>query len=235
MKEYVEDIKTHGFTIVPDLIDSETVFWLQAELTGVTSSEAVSQGRENSFSIRNLLNIVPAIRVLAKQDALMSVVEPILGKEARVVRGTFFDKTPEANWKVPWHQDLTIAVRQRFDVDGFGPWSVKAGIIHVQPPISVLENILAVRLHLDNTDESNGALKVIPGSHTQGRASIEETQRWKQTGRAVACPVPRGGVLAMRPLLLHASSTSHNPSHRRVVHLEFSSSQLPEGLEWHGS
>jgi ectoine hydroxylase-related dioxygenase (phytanoyl-CoA dioxygenase family) len=144
----------------------------------------------------------------------------------------FFNKTRSSNWKVVWHQDLTIAVRERRDVDGFGPWTVKAGVVHVQPPAKVMAGILAIRLHLDENGLDNGPLRVISGSHREGRFSAEEiANRVKEN--SVTCTVPKGGALLMRPLLLHASSACAIPKSRRVIHLEFAAADLPHGLEWH--
>jgi ectoine hydroxylase-related dioxygenase (phytanoyl-CoA dioxygenase family) len=133
---------------------------------------------------------------------------------------------------VPWHQDLTITVRQRKVVAGFNCWTLKAGIDHVQPPARILEEMLALRLHLDATNEESGALKVIPGTHRRGRLSAEDIQQIRQETKPVVCSAQRGDVLAMRPLLLHSSSVSSNASHRRVIHLEFCSVDLPGELEW---
>ena len=134
--------------------------------------------------------------------------------------------------KVPWHQDLTIAVRQRKEVAGFNCWTLKAGINHVQPPAKVLQEVLALRLHLDATNEESGALKVIPGTHGRGRLTAEAIQQIRRETKPVVCAVKKGDVLAMRPLLLHSSSISNCASHRRVIHLEFCSVDLPGGLEW---
>jgi len=177
---------------------------------------------------------VPEVRSLAKSPAVRALVDPVLGPKAFPVRGIMFDKPPEANWKVPWHQDLSITVKEKKGVSGFGSWSRKAGVLHVQPPDSVLQNMLAVRIHLDDCGESNGAVRVIPGSHLQGRLNTEQIQRFS-TARAVFCAVAVGGALLMRPLLLHASSASVSPFHRRVIHLEFASGALPRGLEWHSN
>ena len=122
--------------------------------------------------------------------------------------------------------------QNRLDLPDYHPWSVKAGISHVQPPRAILEQMLTVRIHLDRTDESNGALKVIPGSHRQGKLSNLEIDRWKQVSTGISCNYEAGGILLMRPLLLHASSIAIVPSHRRVIHLEYTSCQLPGGLEW---
>jgi ectoine hydroxylase-related dioxygenase (phytanoyl-CoA dioxygenase family) len=159
-------------------------------------------------------------------------VRTVPGPGAFVVRGLLFDKTPEANWPVPWHQDLTIAVKARCEAPGYGPWTVKGGVPHVRPPIDVLEGMLTLRVHLDDCDESRGPLRVLPGSHTRGRLDAEETRRWLDRVAPVSCLVPRGGVLLMRPLILHASSPAEVPLHRRVVHLEYAADRLPGNVEW---
>ncbi len=137
------------------------------------------------------------------------------------VRGIYFDKTPEANWLVPWHQDLSIAVKQRLDVSGYGPWSTKEGVPHVQPPAELLEAMVTLRLHLDNCDESNGPLRVIPGSHRMGRLEAADIVKTRSNQKEVICSMQAGDALLMRPLLLHASSEASVPVHRRVIHLEY--------------
>jgi ectoine hydroxylase-related dioxygenase (phytanoyl-CoA dioxygenase family) len=137
-----------------------------------------------------------------------------------------------SNWKVTWHQDLSIAVREQCVVPGYGPWSKKAGMIHVQPPVQILENILAVRLHLDNCGIENGPVRVISGSHFSGKLDPASIEKWCRDNPAHDCLVPKGGALLMRPLILHASSSALRPEHRRVIHLEYTASHLPDGLEW---
>jgi ectoine hydroxylase-related dioxygenase (phytanoyl-CoA dioxygenase family) len=216
-----------GFAIVADVLG-------HADVSRLT--DAVERSRELGDSgrggIRNLLDRVPKVRSLAESPSIRALVEPVLGKGAFAARGILFDKTPDANWKVPWHQDLTIAVQRRMDVAGFGPWTIKDGVHHVQPPVGILENMLAVRLHLDDCGEENGPLKVIPGSHRNGRLTAEQIQTIASKNPDVSCPVGRGGAVLMRPLLLHASSVARSPRHRRVVHIEFAASGLPGGLRW---
>jgi ectoine hydroxylase-related dioxygenase (phytanoyl-CoA dioxygenase family) len=137
-----------------------------------------------------------------------------------------------SNWKVVWHQDLTIAVRERKDVEGFGPWTMKAGILHVQPPPKVMSGLLAIRLHVDESGIDNGPLRVMAGSHREGRLSAEQIGNWNKEA-SVVCTVPEGGALVMRPLVLHASSSCAIPRSRRVIHLEFAAAELPHGLEWY--
>ena len=213
-------------------MDIETISLVVASLANAKLDAGERQRAGKAFAIRNLLNVVPFTRALANSPRCRSIVEPILGREARVVRGIYFDKHKDANWKVAWHQDVTIAVRERFDVDGYGPWSIKAGIVHVQPPASILENMLTLRIHLDQADESNGALRVLPGTHKYGRLDATQIEYWKQQQQPVTCAVKKGGSLLMRPLLLHSSVAAINPGHRRVLHFEYSSMELPEGLTW---
>jgi ectoine hydroxylase-related dioxygenase (phytanoyl-CoA dioxygenase family) len=181
--------------------------------------------------LRDLLS-VPLVATLSRSAAVRALVEPVLGSDARAVRGIFFDKIEGANWKVPWHQDVTIVVRERHDLPGFHPWSVKQGLVHVQPPAEVLEQMLAVRLHLDDCGLDNGPLRVIPGTHRCGKLPAVEIDRLARQDE-VACTVRAGGAVLMRPLLLHASSPAKSPSHRRVIHLEFAAGELPLPLRWH--
>jgi ectoine hydroxylase-related dioxygenase (phytanoyl-CoA dioxygenase family) len=143
-----------------------------------------------------------------------------------------FDKTGSANWLVPWHQDLTICVDTRLDVPGYGPWTKKAGIWHVQPPPSILDRMLSVRIHLDDCNESNGALRVLPGTHRLGRLNADQIAALRRTATCVICAIGVGGVLLMRPLLIHGSSTASEASHRRVIHIDYASCQLDGGLQW---
>jgi ectoine hydroxylase-related dioxygenase (phytanoyl-CoA dioxygenase family) len=178
------------------------------------------------------LNVAQEISGLANSEVIRELVRPILGNKFLAVRGLLFDKIPEANWKVPWHQDVTIAVKTRVEAEGFGPWSKKSGVLHVQPPDSVLEKMVSVRIHLDPCGETNGPLRVIPGSHRGGRIPEEQIPAYRKRMGEYVCVVGRGGALLMRPLLLHASSPSQAAGHRRVIHFDFASSELPQGMQW---
>jgi hypothetical protein len=229
--DFVGAVQRDGYAIRPGVVDAGRVTALLEALERVRAGIAM-QERGGPYAIRNLLEVVPETRGLAELPALRALVEPILGPQAFVARGLLFDKIPSANWKVPWHQDRTIAVCGRIEVPGFGPWSRKAGTLHVQPPVTILEQMLSLRVHLDDCDAENGPVLVLPGSHRQGRLSAEAIRAWKEKCAAVRCAVPRGGVLLMRPLLLHASQPARVPGHRRVIHLEFASAPLPGGLQW---
>ena len=160
------------------------------------------------------------------------MVDSVVGEDAVPVRGILFDKTESSNWKVPWHQDLTIAVAEKVETNGFGPWSMKAGVHHVQPPASILENMLSVRIHLDHCPAENGALRVVPGSHNAGRLSEADAARFGAEGPVAMCIAKAGDVVLMRPLLVHASSASEAATHRRVIHLDYASGKLPNRLRW---
>ena len=227
----VEGLTCDGYAIVPAVLDDDSVDRVIAALDAAQGAGVRRRG--SVYAIRNLPEAVPAVGALAHSAAVRVLVEPILGPGAFAVRGILFDKTPDANWNVVWHQDLSIAVQERRDVPGFGPWSEKAGVTHVQPPAALLERMLTVRLHLDDCDETNGPLRVLPGSHGYGRLDAAAIEQWRARVAVRICPVPRGGALLMRPLLLHASSDALSPRHRRVIHIEFAAEGLPGGLAWY--
>ncbi len=213
-------VSQDGFAIVPEVV------------TPVECSQFISLlGTMKTAGSRGLLGI-PEIRDLAFSKTILHLLRPHMRAEPFPVRGIYFDKSAETNWLVTWHQDLTITVKQRHEASGFGPWSVKDGVPHVQPPISILRGMLTIRLHLDDADETNGALRVIPGSHRFDRLSSDEIQRIAHGQAAVTCSASQGAALLMRPLILHASSRSTSERHRRVIHLEYACDSLPEGLEW---
>lgn len=218
-----------GFEIRPGILNDAACDEL---ISAIASVENVTKsGRAGS---RNLLAECPAIEALAHSLPLQELVQPVLGESAQPVRVLFFDKQPEANWGVPWHQDLAIAVAEQIDTPGYTGWSVKDGVPHVHPPAKILEQMLTLRIHLDECTENNGPLRVIPQSHGAGKLSVEEV-RERQVREPVTCVAPRGGVLLMRPLLLHASSPALQPKHRRVIHIEYAAMTLPNGLRWYAA
>jgi ectoine hydroxylase-related dioxygenase (phytanoyl-CoA dioxygenase family) len=227
-----EAIGREGFAVVPTLIDPETVSQLREAVRRVEADEAVRTRGGGTYAIRDLFRLAPEVRALAGSSAVRAVVEAVLGRGAFPVNALLFNKVPEANWKIPWHQDLFIRVRERVDAPGFTGWSVRAGVPHVHPPLSVLEGILTLRVHLDDCGAQNGALQVLPGSHRSGRLEGEAFQEWRERVEPMTCACPAGGALLMRPLLLHRSAPASRPSQRRVVHLEFAAEAMPVGLRW---
>ena len=150
----------------------------------------------------------------------------------RPVRILLFDKTGDLNWGVPWHQDRVIAVKRRNDHPGYGPWSVKGGVDHVMPPVDILQNLLTLRLHFDPTPADNGALHVLAGSADQGIVPQDRIADHVDRGRIVTCEAMPGDILVLRTLILHASAKSTSPARRRVLHIDYSSADLPDGLDW---
>jgi len=161
-----------------------------------------------------------------------TIAASLVGSRARPVRALLLDKSEAANWRLGWHQDRTIAVAERFDIDGFGPWSVKAGQLHVQPPHSVTERMVTLRLHVDAVDDANAPLDIIPGSHALGRlsnAAIEDLARDRPRMRCLAQP---GDVWAYGTSIVHASSEQLRPGRRRVLQVDYTADNLPDGLKW---
>lgn len=216
-------VAEHGFELIAGLVDEAE----RRELLDAVGAVDVA-GRRNMLA-------VPAVAVLAKSKKLLDLVRPHTGGEPRPMRAIWFNKSTEANWLVAWHQDLAIAVRQRMETPGFEAWSVKEGVPHVQPPAAVLERMLTVRIHLDNADGENGALRVVAGTHLLGRLSAEQIVSLRAKRGETLCAAAAGDALLMRPLLLHASGRSTNERPRRVLHLEYAGEELSGGLEWRES
>lgn len=223
-----EELDREGYAILSDLVSASEADQLLVDLLPLTAELALG-GRGG---VRNVLGQVPRARYLASSGRVGEIVAAVLGPNSFAVRAILFDKTPAANWKVPWHQDLHIAVKSQEAVEGFGPWTLKAGVPHVQAPAAILSRMLAVRVPLDDCGPENGPLRVIPGSHRAGKLGAEDIESFKATRSAARCDVPRGGLMLMRPLLLHASSPASSPGHRRVLHIEYAAEDLPGGLEW---
>jgi ectoine hydroxylase-related dioxygenase (phytanoyl-CoA dioxygenase family) len=211
-----------GFLIVENVLAIDVVGQIRTML------DALQQDRTN---VRNVLAAAPRIRELLQSDGVFELARELFAGEPLLTRAILFDKKPGANWAVGWHQDITVAVLKRLDVPGFAGWSVKEGITHVHPPVDVLQQMVTVRLHIDDCANENGPLEVLPSSHVHGRLSDEQLGRWSQRP-AVTCVAAAGSAILMRPLLIHRSPPAKAPAHRRVLHLEFAAAGLPGGLEW---
>jgi ectoine hydroxylase-related dioxygenase (phytanoyl-CoA dioxygenase family) len=221
----VESINEQGFGIIPKLLDQRDVERLREELsrTDLPRSRA---------GVRHAMRL-PAVAEMALSAVLLGIAREILGNGAFPFRATLFDKSPTANWLVVWHQDTALPLRERREVPGWGPWSVKDGVNYAHAPASALEQVLALRVHLDDSTSENGPLRVLPGTHTRGVLTDEEIHGLAGQIAAVDCLISRGGVLAMRPLIVHASSKSQTELPRRVLHVEYSSAHaLADGLEF---
>lgn len=226
MSDRPNGLDLDGFEVRDHVIANEVVARLTHELGEVIGDNNLRHGT------RDLLRLFPKIEQLLASEKLNSTIQEYLSKDFFIARCLYFDKLPVANWKVAWHQDLSITVKSRVDLEGFGPWSRKNDDLHVHAPTAVLERMLAVRVHLDDCSTNNGPLKVIPGSQRLGRLGIDKIKDRAGRVKEIVCEVKKGGVLLMRPLLIHASSPAIEPSHRRVIHFELADFELPGGLEW---
>ena len=155
---------------------------------------------------------------------LMRIAAHVLGPAAFAYRATLFEKTVSMNWLIVWHQDTALPLCKRQEVQGWGPWSVKDGIPYAHAPGSVLTQVLALRIHFDDSTHENGPLRVLPGTHNYGVLSDDEIGEFSTGVGPVECLVPKGGVVAMRPLLIHSSSKLRNDMPRRVLHIEYTAS-----------
>jgi ectoine hydroxylase-related dioxygenase (phytanoyl-CoA dioxygenase family) len=187
---------------------------------------------EGRGGIRNAEKVFPVVSNLAAHEKVFGLVSGLLAGDVKLVRAIYFDKEPGNNWLVSWHQDRTVALSTRFESEGWGPWTLKDGTIHVQPPIEVLNSMVTVRIHLDDTTRENGCLNVIPNSHELGLLNTGEIHSCASSRDVVPLEVSAGDVVLMRPHILHSSSKSLNLRPRRVVHLEFSDYELPKGVIW---
>ncbi len=233
-RQATEELAERGFTILPDVFAPSQMEVLRTGLAAALAaneSDAVRQRAGQVYASRNILDLYPPSRTVWREPVLLDLLRSTLGPNCGLVRGLYFDKPPEKTWALPWHKDLTIAVRpgtvrsSRFSIP-----RDRAGVPHCEAPLEVLQRMLTLRIHLDDVTDENGPLQVAAGSHRTGK-----------TMEIADCLVERilvrgGTVLAMRPLLAHCSGLSdpETSRHRRILHLEFSADpDLPDGYAWH--
>ncbi len=184
---------------------------------------------------RHLLSVQP-VAELANDRRLITMAAEVLGRPASPFRVTLFDKSAGANWSVVWHQDTALPLRARVDLPGWGPWSHKGGVLYAHAPAEALSKVVALRIHLDESSISNGPLRVIPASHRLGVLEDAEVERVARERLPMDCIVGRGGVIAMRPLIIHSSPRVHSAVARRVLHIEYTSSfEIIPGVELHAA
>lgn len=225
-----QDILNKGFAIVNNVFTDEEIDDLLLTISQADTSKPTFRKTNDLFAIRQFLKEVPASVDKVFTEKLNSIIAELFGDEYFVVKSIYFDKPENSNWFVSYHQDLTISVDKKLDLDGFGPWTTKQDQFAVQPPLDILNDNFTIRIHLDNTDEENGALKVIPGSHLKG-IYRPETIDWT-VEKETTCCIKKGGIMFMKPLLLHSSGRTTNNNKRRVLHIEFSRSSLTGNLNW---
>jgi ectoine hydroxylase-related dioxygenase (phytanoyl-CoA dioxygenase family) len=211
--DLIAEVGQSGYGIMSGMLnESETRSLLDAlAAAGLPRSRA---------GIRHVMCSQEVSRI-AHTENVLALVKAILGEGAIPFRATLFDKSPESNWLVMWHQDTALPLLDKKESGGWGLWSIKDGVTYAHAPAKALERVLAVRLHLDDSNLQNGPLRILPGTHNSGVLTDEEIHGLSENVQAVECPVPRGGAILMRPLVVHASSKSTSEEPRRVIHIEY--------------
>ncbi len=206
-----------GFAILPALFAHEYLNQLLHEIDE-------SAPRRSRAGIRHALSL-PPVTAVAREPQMIELARQVLGPEAFPFRATLFDKSPTANWLVVWHQDTALPLRERIDRPGWGPWSIKEGIDYAHAPATALSQVLALRVSCDDSTAENGPLRVLPGTHTLGVLTDDSIHELATQIAPVDCVAPKGGVVALRPLVVHASSKSQIEMPRRVLHIEYAASE----------
>ena len=230
IEKHTDELSNYGFTTFSEIYSSMEIEQILEAINRADKTKETFRRSTDLFAIRQFLKEIPETSELIFNKNLKTIIHQLFGQDYFVVKSIYFDKPEESNWYVAYHQDLTISVDKKIEINGFGPWTVKQNQFSVQPPIDILENNFTVRIHLDETTNENGALKVVVGSHLK-KIYRPETIDWTREREAV-CEVPKGGVMFMKPLLLHSSSRTTNNKIRRVIHIEFANQESPKGLQW---
>ena len=228
-------LERDGFCLLYRAVDAVPIQRLLTvfvdEFEDDSQSVRARSSRGNIYAARNLIGSIPEVSTVWLVDPMLSLLHETLGKGCGLVRALFFDKPPERTWSLPWHKDLSIAVKDNsLESPTFSRPTIKAGVPHVIASADILHQMLTLRIHLDEVTDENGPLQVIPGSHV----SSESVENGKHTAVSIHASV--GDVLAMRPLISHSSgpATQGTKRHRRILHLEFAASEtLPEDYQWH--
>jgi ectoine hydroxylase-related dioxygenase (phytanoyl-CoA dioxygenase family) len=207
-----------GFAILPKI-------FAPADLNILLREIEISSARASRAGIRHAMAL-PLVATFSQKPELLDLARAILGSQAFPFRATLFNKSPRSNWLVVWHQDTALPLRTRLQAQGWGPWSVKEGIDYAHAPASALSQVLALRIHLDDSTMENGPLRVLPGTQTLGVLDDDAIHELAVRITPVDCTAPKGSVVAMRPLIVHASSKSNVECPRRVLHIEYAASEL---------
>ena len=211
--KWQQSVEELGYAVVPGVLQTNET----KTLLEVLASAGLPAGRAG---VRHALQI-RAVSALAHDARLLEIVRAVLGDAALPFRATLFNKSSHANWLIAWHQDTALPLREKKEASGWGPWSVKEGVIYAHAPASALEQVVALRLHLDDSTEQNGPLRVLPRSHNLGVLSDEQVHALVKERPAACCLTDQGGAIIMRPLIIHASSKSVSSAERRVLHIEY--------------
>lgn len=226
LQNILKKIEHRGFAILNHVFGRKEINMMKNAIHNYQKDNV----NEEPHAIRNLLHKIPALGKIIFNTNLLNILRK-LNPNLFLSKAIYFDKSPDANWYVTWHQDITISVKDKIETEGFSGWTRKSGEHGVSPPEEILKDTVTIRIHLDAADDENGALKIVPGSHNK-KLSNAEIQLITQNSIPFVCDVDMCGIHIMKPLLLHSSSKAISQKHRRVLHLEFNTIALPNGLEW---
>jgi len=216
-------LECEGALVCDRVLSRKAIDQVRLHFDAINSGRAGSRQFDLPEIIKDLIGSGGPLGALATQAA---------GRIARPVRMLLFDKSPTSNWAVSWHQDRTIPLKQRFDIEGYGPWSVKRGVVHVEPPVAILQNMLTLRVFIDDCCEDNGPLEIVVGSHRHGRLPERELSDAVERAPVFVACGRAGDVLVMKMLAVHSSKRTVSSTHRRVLHVDYATNDLPAPLEW---
>jgi hypothetical protein len=225
MRHIQEALINEGFVITDLLFGPEVLENLLKELAGIGAFNYEQP------QILNLLKACDNLKVIAYDETLLSLLKFTTGEDMFPVKAFILDKSTESNWEIPWHQDLKIAVNQKVVEPGYKNWSLESGILHVQPPVAVMEKLVTLRIHFDVCDVKN-AIHIIPGSHKLGIFTPQQIENLVAHTSSHICLAVKNSVMLMKPLLLHYSPPSSSSSPRRILQIEYGY-DLSHGLTWH--
>ena len=213
-----------GYSINQEVFD-------RAEMTRVIKALDQAPIIRSRAGARHVLRM-SVVRELAIDPRLLRRAAHFVGSAPTPFRATLFDKSQASNWVVVWHQDTALPLRARVEDPSWGPWSVKSGVLYAHAPAWALGTVIALRVHLDDSTAANGPLRVLPGTHERGVLSDADIEGLAREVRPVECLAAMGGVVAMRPLTVHASSKATDGQSRRVLHIEYAAATyLGSGIE----
>jgi hypothetical protein len=222
----VTDLDGFGFALADIELSEDQRDYIATSLPSMADQRGGSRG----------LLSHPTVLRLIRHRQLAHLLWSLTGRELVAVAARLLDSAGKLEPPAQWHQDRLVAVRERLDVHGYGPWSTRVGISHVEPPLSVLDQMVVLQVHLDDAAHGSHALRVVPGSHRAGKLTIEAIQHLVETEAAVTPVMSKGTLVVMRPLLLHAlSAASTRSQHYRVLHIEFAPPEAITPLQWHST
>ena len=231
--KHINEINSEGFAIIDKVYSENEIAKIISEIEKVTESETENstfRKSEDLFAIRQFLKEIPETLNFIFNQNLKEIIKLNFGENYFITKSIYFDKPEKSNWFVAYHQDLTISVDRKVEIENYENWTTKQNQFAVQPPKEILEQNFTIRIHIDKTTKENGALKVLNKSHRKGIVRTENIELENEI--ETICEVEKGGKMIMKPLIFHASNKTTNNERRRVIHIEFSNQKLPNKLEW---